>query len=309
VISKIIIGSNKAFIPCCKYVCSNEQRAEILDSSFVRTTNFIEMAHDFQMLVSQRPSRTEGVLFHGILSFVPGESISDELAIKIANEYLMKLGFGESGWVITKHNDRKHSHLHILASLIDKNGKTINDSFIGLRGKKVAQALTLKYHLKPAIRKDLSKTNIDSLHKYDKRRYELYNIVNISLKQASSFKEFESFLFQYGVQIQLKSKRGDNTVIQGISFRYKDFSYKGSSIDRNFSFRNISKCFQSENLNHKDNYHTISSASEPRLPISSYVGIIFQSLYDTYTPKAFEKRIDHESEEDKRRKKRKQLSK
>ena len=62
----------------------------------------------------------------------------------------------DTQFAIVKHIDKNHSHLHILANLVNNNGETIKDNWIGLKGKKVAQKLTQKYGLKEAISKDLS---------------------------------------------------------------------------------------------------------------------------------------------------------
>ncbi|WP_158605154.1 relaxase/mobilization nuclease domain-containing protein [Hanamia caeni] len=38
--------------------------------------------------------------------------------------------------MITKHIDKNHQHLHILANLVNNNGETIKDNWIGFRVRK-----------------------------------------------------------------------------------------------------------------------------------------------------------------------------
>jgi hypothetical protein len=66
----------------------------------------------------------------------------------IVKEYLGEMGIANTQYTITKHIDRNHPHLHIIANLVNNNGDTIKDNWIGLKGKKIPQQLTLKHELK-----------------------------------------------------------------------------------------------------------------------------------------------------------------
>ena len=157
-ISKVITG--KSFYGACKYICEDERRAMILETEGVRDYNYKLMTSDFEMQHSLRPTLNKAV-FHGILSFYPGEKIEDQIMLLIAKEYLQKIGITNTQYAITKHTDRNHPHPHIIANLVNNDGKTIKDNWIGLRGKKIAQELTLKHDLKQALSKDLGLTHLD----------------------------------------------------------------------------------------------------------------------------------------------------
>jgi hypothetical protein len=135
-ISKVITG--KSFYGVCKYICKDERRALVLETEGVRSHNYKLMAVDFEMQQSLRPTLKKAV-FHGILSFYPGEKIDDEKMLLIAKEYLEKMNITNTQYAITKHIDRNHTHLHIIANLVNNNGETIKDNWIGLKGKKIAQ--------------------------------------------------------------------------------------------------------------------------------------------------------------------------
>ncbi len=77
-----------------------------------------------QILLQQsyRPSLTKAV-FHGILSFYPGEKIADEKMTEIAKEYLHKIGITDTQFCITKHIDKDHPHLHVIANLVNNKGE------------------------------------------------------------------------------------------------------------------------------------------------------------------------------------------
>ncbi len=160
-ISKVIIG--KTFYGACRYVCSDHKRAVVLDTEGVRDFDYKLMAADFEMQHAFRPSLSKAV-FHGILSFYPGEKVEDDTMVEIAKKYLQEMNIIDTQFAIVKHTDKNHAHLHIIANLVNNNGRTIKDNWIGLKGKKIAQSLTKKYGLKETVSKNISSTNLEALY-------------------------------------------------------------------------------------------------------------------------------------------------
>ena len=52
--------------------------------------------------------------------------------------------------------EKAHLHLHVIANMVNIDGKSIRDNWIALKGKKLSQKLTDEYKLIPALRKDLT---------------------------------------------------------------------------------------------------------------------------------------------------------
>jgi hypothetical protein len=121
-ISKVITG--KSFYGACRYICADPKRAVVLETEGVRSHDYKLMASDFEEQQAFRPSLTRAV-FHGILSFYPGEKLSDQKMIAIAKEYLEKIGIVNTQYSITKHVDKNHPHLHIIANLVNSRGEAI----------------------------------------------------------------------------------------------------------------------------------------------------------------------------------------
>lgn len=242
-ISKVITG--KFFYGVCKYICGDKRRAVILETEGVRDHNYKLMATDFEMQEALRPSLKKAV-FHGILSFYPREKIDDQKMIAIAKEYLQKIGIANTQYAITKHVDTDHPHLHVIANLVDNNGNTIKDNWIGLRGKKIAQGLTLKYDLKQALSKDLSVTHLERLNEKEANRYVIYQAIVESLGRCKTLDGLKASLLKVGVEALYKCKSGTQE-LQGISFKIGDYKYKGSEIDRMFSLKNLERTIEHNN--------------------------------------------------------------
>jgi hypothetical protein len=239
-ISKVIIG--KCFSGACRYICSDQRRAVVLEAEGVRGHDHKLMSSDFETQHALRPSLSKAV-FHGILSFYPGEDISDSKMVEISKEYLVKIGIMETQYSITKHVDKNHPHLHIIANLVNNKGEVIKDNWIGLKGKKVAQQLTVKYGLKEAVTKNLALTHIDMLNERETNRYVIFQAISSALPNCKTLDDLKEQLKKLDIETFYKYK-GQSKELQGISFRLGDFKYKGSEVDRHFSVKCLERTLQ-----------------------------------------------------------------
>ena len=236
-ISKVFSGHS--FYHACRYICKDDERAQVLATEGVRGHDYRLMAQDFITQQELRSSKKQ-VCFHSILSFYPGENPGDAKMVEIAKKYLEEIGITNTQYTMVKHIDKAHLHVHIIANMVNNDGQVISDSWIALKGKKAAQELTLKYKLVPAIKKDLALTHLESLTESEANKYKIYMAISESLPQCSSMEELEKRLLKQGIQIQYKYK-GQTKEKQGISFKIGTDSFKGSKVDRRFSLGNLEK--------------------------------------------------------------------
>ena len=237
-ISKVVPANS--FYHTCRYI-TNKPGAEVLEVDGVRGHNFKLMAADFETQQQMRPNK-EVACFHGILSFYPGEKPSDAMMREIAKKYLEQLGIVNTQYAISKHTDKAHLHMHIVANMVNNDGKSIKDSYIGLRGKKIAQRLTQEYNLVPALEKNLKLTHLENLSETEANKYKVYIAISDILPVCRNMEELEERLLKQGIGTQYKYK-GHTKVKQGISFRIGSFCFKGSQVDRKFSFAGLEKTF------------------------------------------------------------------
>jgi len=235
-ISKVVPANS--FYHTCRYIV-NKPGAEVLEVEGVRGHNFKYMAADFETQQQMRPSK-EVACFHGILSFYPGENPSDGVMKEIAQKYLAELGIVNTQYAISKHTDKAHLHLHIVANMVNNDGKSIKDSYIGLRGKKIAQRLTQEYKLVPALEKNLKLTHLENLSDTEANKYKVYLAISEILPLCRNMHELEARLLDRGIETQYKYK-GHTDEKQGISFKIGNFCFKGSQVDRKFSFAGLGK--------------------------------------------------------------------
>jgi len=245
-ISKIFI-TGKTFGETCKYVCEELrqrpekelERAQVLYVEGVRGHDYRLMAADFELQHQFTPEKEKPV-FHGVLSFPPGERPDDEMMVDISRRYLQEIGMTDTQFAIVKHTDKEHLHLHIVANRVNNEGRIIGQGLIVERGIKAAQKLTREYQLTQEQAKNLELTHLEALHEPDQHRYRIYQAIRESLPYCWDLEDLEKQLLEKAIstRYRLDPATGER---QGISFRIGDYCFRGSQVDPAYSLKNLER--------------------------------------------------------------------
>lgn len=233
-IGKPITG--RSFGGCIRYVV-DKQEAKIVAAEGVRMQNSSSLIKDFNLQRKMRPELGKAV-GHLILSWSKEDlaKLSDDIMIERANEYMEKVGIRNTQYVMVRHSDRDHPHLHLIYNRIDNDGKTISDKNNFAKNVKACKEITLKYGYHLGEGKE--QVNRQALKGKEQIRYELYDAIKVAMKTATNWKGLEVEMLKKGIGIVYKFRSGTSEV-QGISFEKGDIKLKGSSIDRSLSFAKI----------------------------------------------------------------------
>ena len=255
-IAKIIKGA--VFGGVINYMLSKEKgKAKVLASNNIGFIDQNLYVDEFTLQASMRPNVQKPVC-HTILSFSASdaERLTDDVMVKIANEYLEKMGYGNTQSLIVRHSDRQHPHLHICINRIGNDGKTISDHNEKYRSTKICRELTERYGL--TIGEGKQEVNRSRLRGEDKLRYEIFDTIKSILPQSQTWKDFVAGLEQQGITTRFKTK-GNTDVVQGIIFEKDGCSFSGSKIDRTCSFSRLN--VEIEQNSHKQ--EQINQQNEP----------------------------------------------
>ena len=145
-IAKIMKGSG--FKGVINYILDPKKGTELIDSSGVRTDSINHIVQSFIDQTKLNP-RVSKVVGHISLSFSAQDSskLSNEWMAQIAREYMEKIGIKDTQYIIGRHFDKEHPHVHIAFNRIDNKGKTISDRNDRFRSEKICKELTAKYSL------------------------------------------------------------------------------------------------------------------------------------------------------------------
>ena len=246
-IAKIMKGSG--FKGVINYILDPKKGTELIDSSGVRTD---DISHIIQSFIDQTNlnSRVSKVVGHISLSFSTQDSLklSNEFMTQVAREYMEKMGIKDTQYIIGRHFDKDHPHVHIAFNRIDNHGKTISDKNDRFRSEKICKELTTKYDLYFASGKEKVKEH--RLKEPDKTKYEIYQALKAEIAQCRNWKDLLAHLKKQDIDVRFKYK-GNSLEVQGIIFEKNGYHFNGSKVDRAFSYSKIDFALQQNNKEHE----------------------------------------------------------
>ena len=212
----------------------------------------IKKGSGFKGCVNYVLGKEQAVLLHadGVLTESRGDIIRSFCMQTGMNpdlqEYMREMKITDTQYIIVRHQDREHPHVHIVFNRIDNNGKTISDRNDMYRNEQVCKKLKTKHGLYFAGGKEQVKQH--RLKEPDKSKYEIYTAVKNEIGKFKNWRQLQERLAEKGITVRFKYK-GQTGEIQGVSFSKGEYTFKGSEIDRNFSFSKLDKCFGDAGLN------------------------------------------------------------
>ncbi len=96
----------------------------------VNKMNFYNKQDVFENRNSLNERATTKTL-HVSLNFSSSENYETGFLMNIAQDYMIRIGFGEQPFLVYQHHDAGHPHIHILATTIRDDGTRINTHNIG----------------------------------------------------------------------------------------------------------------------------------------------------------------------------------
>lgn len=261
-IGKIVKG--RSFKGCISYVLA-DKNAKILGADGVLGTDTKSIINSFYMqsLLNPKLSKCVG---HIPLAFSPNdrERMTDQFMERLAKEYMQAMGIKNTQYLIVRHSNTNHLHLHIVFNRVDYDGKTISDKNDRYRNEKVCKQLKDKYHL--TYGKGKENVNVQRLKGAEQTKYEIYHTIKNILPKAKSWQQFEDALKQQGISIKYKHK-GQTDEVQGVSFKKGEYSFKGSDVDRKLSYGKLN--IQLDENNHvQEQQQRVTTPKEAGITLS-----------------------------------------
>jgi hypothetical protein len=196
---------------------------------------------------------------------------------EIAKEYLLKMDIQNTQYIIGRHHDKEHPHIHIVFNRVDNNGKTITDKNDRYRSEKICKELTQKHGLYFAKGKENVK--VHRLKEPDKTKYEIYDTLKVAVLKSRNWKELNDELKKQGITMSFKYK-GNTNEVQGVCFEKNGYTFNGSKIDRQFSYSKID--YQLKQNNRAQDIHIQPSYnhSQNQSPVLENTASALGSLFD-----------------------------
>ncbi|MCK0190674.1 relaxase/mobilization nuclease domain-containing protein [Arenibacter sp. F20364] len=199
---------------------------------------------------------TKNRYVHISLNLPHGEHLDDKTFYKISKEYMDNMGYGEQPYVVVRHNDTKHEHVHIVTTNVKEDGKVLGIFNSYRRNIATHQYLERKYNLSPSPKtkqeRELPIYRLPELQfgmdaEKGTKNYlqDVLNGINQKYK-VRSFDELAKLVKPYHIKVkQTKSEPGRIGVAYGLNNQkgYRTRFINGSAVHRGLSGPKLQKVF------------------------------------------------------------------
>lgn len=228
-------------------------QAVVLDAN-IDLGSAVEMSKEFNLVRQLRP-RLGKAVYHVSLNLPPDEKMNDKNFVSMGLDYLKGMGFDDNQYIIYRHDDQSHQHIHIVANRVKFSGDLVSDSKDYERSERLVRTLEQKYGLsllpdEPLERKAaLTQKEIEKTLRTGTApiKTTLQHQLMEALKRSENIEEFiyQMQLREIGPKFNISKTTGR---VSGVSFSYEGVIYKGSSLGRQYSWNNIIKHIDYEQI-------------------------------------------------------------
>lgn len=213
------IKSGKSLIGALNY---NENKVKQGEAVLIAATKYFKDPKDlsfndklFRLTdLAEMNQRSKTNTVHISLNFPSGEALSDETLKDIAGDYMQGIGFQTQPYLVYRHEDAGHPHIHIVSTNIKRDGERISLHYLGQNeSEKIRKAIEIKYGLTKAEEQEKQKPNLKAdatAAEYGKAETKrtITNILVYTLRayKFTSIPELNAVLGQYNIQADRGSK-------------------------------------------------------------------------------------------------------
>jgi hypothetical protein len=224
------------------------KKAEILAANGVRLGAMEQMITDFNR---HRALNTDlGVaVWHTALAFHADDrsKLTDKKLIELAEDYMRELRLDPDNiqWLLVKHNDTAHPHIHLVMSRVDFNGRTVDKSFCKDRSREAAKRIAKQQGLIVAV--DRQRTNVVNGQimsaEWMETKRKIQAAIRAELPYVSSLVELAQKLQLQQIQIHFQRRKHTKGkgAITGITFEANGHFIRGRNIGKEFSAGSLQK--------------------------------------------------------------------
>ena len=190
----------------------------------------------------------EKAVYHSSLSLPKGEHLDDLTWNALADDYIEGMEFAQCQYVVYRHSDKEHDHIHIVASRIRiTDGTTVSDSWDYVRSEQLIRSLESKYELTPTVSSNqkqqrgqtsgemrlIERTGAESV------REKLQAIIDAHSDEPVTMPELVNRLKDKGVDTRIAVTRTGK--IKGISYQLDGVSTSGTHLGKAYTFNGLQK--------------------------------------------------------------------
>jgi len=313
-VSRIASGKDiKGLVGYHESKVKNEKAERLFSNNLFMANSFENIYNQFQNRRELYQGKSNRTNFHGMISFAEEDNakITKDKLQEITQRYMNGMGYENIPYQAYLHNDRDHTHVHIIAVGVDHNGSLIDRSFERRKSSAILRNMEKEYNLvelssnvnQNAYRETAQKKKEKDIpQKPQTARDKIKSVATEILKdpQTINFKEFQNSLRKRGYDIG--TVKNEN---KGVGYVYYELNENGKRISKGYPGSSLATGLAFDRVNERFKRNsTAQIVSEPvqenkkAMPIGIQLRILKQ-LEDTWSkevkPNATSKREHFET--------------
>ncbi len=223
----------------------DKEGAELIDGNMVGE-NPRELAAEFRFSRALN-SKVERAVYHASLSVPACEKLDNDKWREIAQDYLNGMGFDDNQYIVVRHVDRTHDHIHIVASRIKLTGECVHDGWDYRRSEQLIRQLERDYQLEavsPSWEKGRRSPTTGEWRQRqrtgeDSVREKLQDYIDEAATNCPAMPQLINRLKDEGIDVRVGYTRtGKN---KGISYQLDGIAISGTHLGREYTFPGLQK--------------------------------------------------------------------
>jgi len=218
----------------------NEKKVQKGQAECLLAVNYLREARDMNFYHKLNGFENRNTLneragtktLHVSLNFDPSENLSEKQLGAIAESYMDKIGFGSQPYLVYRHHDAGHPHIHIVSTTIKEDGIRINTHNIGRnQSEQARKAIEQDFNLiRAEQQKKLNRQSIvaadpeKAVYGKAETKRSISNVVTAVFNQYkfTSLSEYNAVLKQYNVVADRGEEGGRIYQKRGLLYRLFD---------------------------------------------------------------------------------------
>lgn len=221
-----------------------ESKGYLLDTNMGGDTPH-SLSREFGQIRALHP--TTKPVFHVSIALSPNDRLTDEQWKETAERYVCDMGFGACQYVVAKHTDAPHPHIHIIINRVALDGTLVSDSKDYQRQERIMRHLEKEYGLKPVSpsresqRRRATKGELERALRTGtpSTKMLLQKMIDLVLAGKPDLPGFIARLDALGVQTRPNMAKTGR--ISGIRFTLDAITMKGSDLGRGYTWAGLQK--------------------------------------------------------------------
>lgn len=194
--------------------------------------NFYEKMERMADLIALNERTKKTNTLHISLNFDPSEKHTREQLMAMAEAYMEKIGFGMQPYLVYRHDDAGHPHMHIVTTSIQPDGKRIDTYNIGRnQSEKARKEIEQEFNLvraqnkQPAIKQELIPVEVQKvLYGKAATKRSIQHVLELVIPnyKYGSLAELNAILKQYNVIADRGAENGHIFKNRGLIYSLLD---------------------------------------------------------------------------------------